>query len=208
MRVTVLGATGGVGTQVCRQALDAGHEVVAVVRDRSRLAVPDHDRLRVVVTGRLDAEAVRPAVDGADAVVSALGARTRGPTRVCTDGAAAAVEAMRATGVRRIVAVSASGAYVDDGDGAFSRWLVKPLLDRVFREGYRDTRRADDLLRASDRDWTLIRPPRLLNRPRRAYRSALDRNVGSRVGRADVADAILAALADPATVGHTVGIGY
>jgi hypothetical protein len=54
-----------------------------------------------------------------------------------------------------------------------------------------------------------MRPPRLANRPGRGrYRREIGRNVGRTIARADVADAILAALADPATIGHTVGIGY
>jgi hypothetical protein len=53
-----------------------------------------------------------------------------------------------------------------------------------------------------------MRPSRLLNKPRRPYRTALDRYVSARIGRADLAHAILAALADPATVGHRVNVGY
>ena len=47
MKITVFGATGGVGREVVRQALDAGHEVTAVVRDPARLPVPAHERLHV-----------------------------------------------------------------------------------------------------------------------------------------------------------------
>ena len=39
MKITVFGATGGVGGHVVRQALDAGHQVTAVVRDPKRLRV-------------------------------------------------------------------------------------------------------------------------------------------------------------------------
>ena len=54
-----------------------------------------------------------------------------------------------------------------------------------------------------------MRPPQLTNRPGRGrYRRMIDHNVGRSIARADVADAILAVLADPATIGHTVGIGY
>lgn len=206
MRVTVLGATGGVGTSVVGQALDRGYEVVAVVRDRARLSVPDRDGLSVVTADPLDAQSIAPAVQDADAVVSALGTRTKGPTTVCTDG----VRAIVATGTTaRVVSVSGSGAYVDEGDGIAARYVVKPLLRRLLREGFTDTRRADDLLRASDTEWTIVRPPKLTDGPTRGtYRTAVDRNVGIRISRGDVAHAILAALADPATVRHVLGVGY
>lgn len=75
MKITVFGATGGVGREVVRQALDAGHEVTAVVRDPARLPVPAHERLRVVTVADVtDPDAVLAVVGGQDAVVSALGA--------------------------------------------------------------------------------------------------------------------------------------
>ena len=208
MQITVFGATGRIGTHVVRQALEAGHKVVAVVRDPARLDVPATPALRVHTAAVLEPEVVAPAVDGADAVVSALGPHGRGPTTVCFDGVRAELAAMTAVGVRRLIVVSANGAYVDAGDNLLNRLVVKPLLGRLLREGFRDTRRADELIVASDTDWTIVRPPRLTDGTHRAYRTALDRNVGITIARVDVAAAILAALDDPATVRHTLGVGY
>lgn len=208
MRLTVIGATGGIGTEVVRQALDAGHEVTAAVRDPDRMAVTAPDRLRVVQADVLDAEAVLPAVKGADAVVSALGPRRGGPTTVVCDGARAALTAMGTANVRRLVIVSANGAYYGPGDDLIGRLVVKPILQRLLREGFADLHRMEDLVRASHTDWTIVRPPRLTNRPRTGrYRTAIDAHVGISIARADVADAILAALADPATIGHHLGVG-
>jgi len=204
MQITVFGATGGVGTHVVRQALDAGHAVVAVVREPARLTVP---ATRVHTADAMDPEAIAPAVDGSDAVVSALGTRRREPTSVCSAGVRAQLTAMAATGVRRLVVVSASGAYVDAGDNPLNRLVVKPLLGRVFRHSFADTRAMDEQVRASDTDWTIVRPPRLTDGPHRPYRTALDRNVGMTIARTDVAAAILAALPDEATYRHTLGVG-
>jgi uncharacterized protein YbjT (DUF2867 family) len=71
-----------------------------------------------------------------------------------------------------------------------------------------DTRRMEQEVRESTAEWTLMRPPRLTNRAGRGrYRTAIDRHVGTSIARADVAGAIVNALGDPATAGHTVGIG-
>src|SRR5215468_5466470 len=75
MRITVFGATGGIGGHVVRQALDAGHKVTAVVRKSYAL---EHPSLEVVrVPGLTEAEPLRDAVDGSDAVISGVGPRGR-----------------------------------------------------------------------------------------------------------------------------------
>lgn len=208
MRLTVFGATGGIGTQVVRQAREAGHEVTAVVRDPGRLAVPGGAGLDVIRADVMDPAAITPAVQGADAVVSALGPRGTGPTTVHTDGVGSILRAMEKAGVRRLVAVSASGAFADDGDGTVTRLVVKPILQRLLRNAFVDVRRMEELIRASGTDWTIMRPPRLTNGPRRSYRTAVDGHVGFTISRADVADAILTALATPSTIGHHLGVGY
>src|SRR5262245_53798995 len=103
MRLTIFGATGGTGTQLVRQALERGHEVTAVVRDASRLDVPDQERLKVVTADVMDPSAIEPAVAGADVVISAIGHRDTGPTTVCEDSARSVIEAMGKAGVRRFL---------------------------------------------------------------------------------------------------------
>lgn len=210
MRITVFGATGGTGRHLVRQALDAGHQVTAVVRNPAGLNGQSHPRLDVLTADVMDPAAIKSAVDGQDAVVSALGPRSRGETTVCSSGARAIITAMRAAGARRLVVVTASGHVVDDGDGPFTRVVVKPLLRRYLRESFADLARTEQAVRASGLDWTIMRPPRLTDGESRAYRTAVDRNVrgGFLISRADLAHATLTALADPATIGHTIALGY
>jgi putative NADH-flavin reductase len=209
MRLTVFGATGGIGSEVVRQALAAGHDVVAVVRDPARLTVPAGSGLGVVTADVMDPAQIGPAVKGSDAVVSALGPRKGGPVTVLADSGQSILTAMDDAGVRRLVAVSASGAFIEPSDPFFTRLLLKPLLQRFLHDAMADTRQLENEIWASSTDWTLMRPPRLSDKPGRGrYRREIDRNVGRSIARADVADAILAALADPATIGHTVGVGY
>lgn len=209
MRITVFGATGRTGHHVVRGALAAGHHVTAVVRDPTRLH-HDHPRLEPVVADAMDPDAIQPAVTGRHAVVSALGPHARTDSPVCTDGARAIITAMRAAGTRRLVIVTASGHVVDDGDGPVTRTLIKPLLQRYLRDGFADFARAEQAVRDSGLDWTIMRPPRLTDGRHRPYRTAVDRNVrgGFTLARPDLADAILSALDAPATVGHTISLGY
>src|ERR1700744_5325264 len=113
MKLTVFGATGRIGSEVGRQGVAAGQEVVAVVRDPAGLAVPAGPGLGVVTADVMEPAQIGPAIKGADAVVSALGPRKGGPVTVLTDGIRSILTAMEDTGVRRLVAVSASGAVIE-----------------------------------------------------------------------------------------------
>lgn len=207
MRITVFGATGGIGREVVGQALAAGHHVTAVVRDPARLSVPASENLIVVTADVTDPAAIAPALDGADAGVSALGPRRGDSKTICADGAGGILGAMAKTGARRLVAVSASGLFREAGEPPVTRYLVKPLLQAILRDGKADVHRMEDLITGSAADWTIMRPAMLTNRPLRAYRTALDRYVSPQAGRADVADAILRAIDDPSTIGHRVNVG-
>ncbi|WP_043619834.1 NAD(P)-dependent oxidoreductase [Nonomuraea candida] len=210
MKITVFGATGGTGRHVVEQALTAGHHVTAVVRDPGALPCPGHPHLTPVIADVMRSEAIEPSVKGSDAVISALGPRGRGGGQVCAEGTRSIIAAMRATGAYRLVVVTASGHVVDEGDDLLSRLVVKPLLRRLLREGFADFARADEAVRASGLDWTIMRPPRLTDGRRRPYRTAVDRNVrgGITIARADLAHAVLAVTGDWATIGHSVSVGY
>lgn len=107
MKLAIFAATGGIGRQLLDQAIAAGHDVTAVVRNPKKLSSSD---VRVVTADLATADpvALRSAVDGADAVLSGLGPRSPSEFGIVHPGTRAIVQAMKATGVRRIVVVSAS----------------------------------------------------------------------------------------------------
>jgi putative NADH-flavin reductase len=127
---------------------------------------------------------------------------------VQTDSTAAIIAAMRDNGTKRLVAVSNSG-MVTTGDGPVSKFVAKPILRRMLRHTWADMRQMEDLVRSSTLDWTILRPPMLTDgRRTTTYRTATDRNVrgGIRLSRADLADGILRALGDPASIHATIAI--
>ncbi|MFD4003158.1 NAD(P)-dependent oxidoreductase [Streptomyces rubiginosohelvolus] len=211
MRITVFGATGGVGQEIVGQALAAGHEVTAVVRDPDRLPEPlDRAALHGVV--RLDDEAaVRAAVAGRDAVLSGLGSRGRKANGVAERLTRRIVAAMEAEGTRRLVVVSAVPVGPQaPGDPLIDR-LSRKAVGAVLAELYADLARMEAVLAAGATDWTAVRPPRLTDGPRTGvYRKAVGGTPRSSrtVSRADVAHAMLALIDDPAAVKQGVGIAY
>ena len=125
MKLTVFGATGRIGELVVRQALDAGHKVTAVARDSARFELR-HPALEVVaVPGLTDAEVLRPALDGSDAVISGVGPRGRKDGPVASTATRAILRAMAASDVSRLVAVSAAPVGpVPPGDSILNRRLM------------------------------------------------------------------------------------
>jgi putative NADH-flavin reductase len=209
MKLTIFGATGATGTRLTGQALAAGHDVTAVVRDPARLAIPAHPRLRTVTADVMDPASIIPAIAGADAVISAVGPRGTGPTTVIQDSVRSIIQAMQKTGTRRLLEVSGS-IVADEGESPYLRYLLKPVARRTFlRHVCADMRRGEDQIRETSLDWTIVRPPALSGKPAKGtYRTAIDRNLphGFTVSRADLAACMLTLLGDPATVHRHVAI--
>ncbi|MEV7285488.1 NAD(P)H-binding protein [Streptomyces sp. NPDC093252] len=210
MELTVFGATGGVGREIVRQALSAGHRVTAVVRDPARLPVTGAG-VEVVRADLGDPGAVRAAVAGRDAVLSGLGARTRKAQGVTTRLTRTVLAAMEAERVRRLVVVSAAPVGPPaEGEGAVDR-LVLGVVSAVLKDIYADLREMEGELARSAVDWTSVRPPRLQDKPLTGvYRRVIGGfpPKGRFLGRADVAHAMLAAVGDEGTVREGVGVAY
>ncbi|OIJ67542.1 NAD(P)-dependent oxidoreductase [Streptomyces mangrovisoli] len=210
MKLTVFGATGGVGQEIVRQALSAGHEVTAVVRDPARLPVQG-ERLTVVRADLGDPETVRPAVAGRDAVLSGLGPRSRKDAGVATRLTRTVLRAMDAEGVRRLVVVSAGPVGPEPAGAGLLDRAARGAISALLKDVYDDLREMEAELARSGTDWTSVRPPRLQNKPvTGTYRMTIAGfpPKGRFIGRADVAHAMLAAAADPATVKQGVGVAY
>ena len=150
MQIAILGATGGIGGHVLDWALRAGHPVHALARDPQ--ALPPAAGLTVTRGDALDETAVAEVIDGADAVVSALGPRGAKAPGLLAGAASHTILAMQKTGASRLVCVSAAGAYVT-GDPNMN-WLVKAILPRVLAKQFADVRAMEDVIRPCDLDWT------------------------------------------------------
>lgn len=194
MHIALFGATGGVGRHVVTQALEAGHTLTVGIRPSSTFAV-QHPRLRVVVGNVLDQDWVAALVAGQDAILSTLGPTQRGPVSLCTDAVAHMLAAMKEHSVRRIVVVSAYGAA-----DSHHRNLYNLALWLAVKEKMIDKERMEALLRQSDVDWTVVRPPALTNGPlTHLYRAGTDlrMRLTSKISYADLADFMLQEIASP-----------
>jgi putative NADH-flavin reductase len=212
MKITIFGASGRIGGHVVRQALDAGHKVTAVVRDPALFDV-SHPALEVAtVPGLTDPEVLRSALETSDAAISGVGPRGRKDGPVASSSTRGILRAMEASGVSRFVAVSAVPVGpVPEGESFINRRILVPFISAFARDVYADLAEMEDEIRRSATEWTVVRPPRFVNKPLTGkYRTVVGGNVprAYSISRADVADAMLAVLDDPATFRQAVGVGY
>jgi putative NADH-flavin reductase len=204
MRVAVIGASGRTGGEVVRQALGRGHDVLAVARRPQSLSCVGPGspagrvgRLAVREADVLDVERLAEALEGVDAVISAVGiGASRRPTEVYSTGTSNLLTAMSSTGAVRLAVVSAAPVGPREEQPALQRYVAIPVLQRVFGSTYTDMRRMETLLRNSAVEWTALRPPRLMDRPPIGH-YRLDRRPlpkGRTITIADLATALLDCL--------------
>lgn len=196
----MLGGTGGTGRAVLPQALEAGHDVTAVVRNPAALLL-QHPHLCVQRGSVMDPDAMDNAVAGQDAVISVLGTRRSprgfGSFHLMRRTADALLPSMQRHHVTRLVVLSALGV----GESAPAAPATLRLLFRsAFRAVGHDKAASEARIRATDLDWTIVYVPVLGAGPATgAYRHDEHLHVAGlrRISRGDVARFLLDQLADP-----------
>jgi putative NADH-flavin reductase len=210
MHLAIFGSTGPTGRALVAQALDHGHDVVALARDPAAVDATSA-RLQAVRADVLDEASFDGVLNGVDAVLSAIGAHGREPTTVYSEGAANIRDAMQRAGVRRFVGISALPVTPRTEFGPAERWIVIPVLSMFFGETYADMTRMEQVLRASDLDFTIMRPPQLTNkRATGKYRTAVNQHLrrARKISRADLAAEMLRVIPDEQTVRAVVSLAY
>jgi putative NADH-flavin reductase len=207
MRLTIFGASGQTGRLLVRSALDRGDEVTAVLR-RATAEVDSRADVRIV-PDLGDPAAVRAALAGADAVLSAIGPRSRKDAPVAGPATRGILAANGAAPTRLVVISAVPVAAPPPDDSFISRRVALPLISALLRPVYDDLRDMERALRESTAVWTAFRPPRLTSGPAtKTYRTRIGSGVarGFSVSRADLADAMLNSLHRPETERSVVGI--
>jgi putative NADH-flavin reductase len=206
MKVLVLGATGGTGIEIVRQALDRGHSVTAFVRSPERLK-PFGDRIVVKQGNLLSGAELEPVVKGHDAVLSGFGPRlpvAKADANLLRQFGEALTVAMPRAAVRRVVIESVAFLFKDS--------IIPPayLLGRLlFPSVVADASAMEKLFRESGLDWTIARPPKLTDKPYTGKYRVREGHLppfGFNISRADVADFMIKAAENRSSLGKIVGI--
>lgn len=200
-KLLIMGASRGVGLETVKAALSSGHEVRAFARSAASIPVRD-ERLEKFRGDARNADDVRRALEGMDAVVQTLGADPNlrvlfEGTTLFSEATRILVDAMERNGPKRLVTVTGFGA----GD---SRDHLGPLFRMAFtvtlRRVYDDKDVQEQIIKASGLDWTIARPGFLRDGRAtglyRALTNPADWKLGS-IRRADIARFLLDEIERP-----------
>ncbi len=209
-KILIIGATGGTGRQLVLQALERGFSVTALVRDSAKLGI-EQPNLRIVQGDVLDYASVESAVQGQEAVISALGHKKYfGPSRILSEGTKNILRAMEGEDVWRFICQTSLGIGDSAGlMGLYYTFIVVPFVVPFY---FWDKTKQEQLIAASKLDWVIVRPGQLTNGERRgSYRHGA--NIGNyistvSISRSDVADFILNQLTEDTYLGMAPGISY
>jgi putative NADH-flavin reductase len=206
MKLVVLGATGGTGLELVRQAIEHGHSVTAFVRSPDRLG-PLRHRISVKQGNLLNPAELEQVIQGHDAVLSGFGPRvpvSKADAHLLEQFAAGLTIAMAHAGVKRVVVESVAFLFRDS--------IVPPayLLGRLlFPRTVADASAMERVFEKSDLDWTMVRPPELTDKPYtgkyRVREGHLPR-FGFKIARADVADFMIQAVENRLSIRKVVGV--
>jgi len=195
MKVLVLGANGKTGAEVVRQGMAAGHEITAFARDPSRLKASG-PQLVVKVGDARNVADLAQALGGQEAVVSTLGSNKAADALIARS-TEALVEAAGETGPRGVVMLSVARNYKPT--------LFIRLMARIMAGVVADRWAGEDSLKNSGLDWTIVYAAKLTDGPKtsriRIIGDGETVTFRSTVSRADVAEFLLARLADCEAVG-------
>ena len=199
MKLFVIGATGRTGLAIVQQALARGHHVTAFVRSPESITV-ENERLTVLKGDAVDEDQLSDAMQNHDAVVSTLGPReVFKPSSLLHDSAIATTRAMKRSGVKRLVVLSAAAHFPG---------IPNRIASFVLRSHMRDSLAMEEIVQANGLDWTIARPPRLTQQDYRSYRSreAAAPPMGFTLSRKAVAAFMLDAIEQKKHLNKIVGI--
>ena len=204
MKIAIFGATGGTGKELIKQALEQGHEIIALVRDPQKLSVSDQ-RVNIIKGDVVNKDDVSKTIQGSDAALVALGVKPPSKTKVVGPGTKNIIEGMKTHKVKRLIVESAM--FMDDAVRKNS-FLIS-ILTKTFMKGlYADKLVQESAVRESGLEWVIVRPVGLANGPKtEIYRFGETlqlKGVFPTISRADVADFMLKQLSSDANLNKAI----
>jgi putative NADH-flavin reductase len=194
MKITILGSTGFVGKVLVKKAIAAGYQVKTLARNPEKLE-EIKDKIEIITGSAFESSSVEAAIQGAEVVLSTIGPPQRNPGDPVQYEKAMKniVSAMDKYGIKRYIHIG--GAAHQGGENEvwnFNRKFLRLFLNLVGKQIMVAKHLEWEVLKKSDLDWTLVRPPRITNEEASGYISANDKRLESlKVSVGDLTDFIL-----------------
>ncbi|MEL4895368.1 NAD(P)-dependent oxidoreductase [Crocosphaera sp. Alani8] len=209
MKLVVFGATGNVGQQVVKQALEGGHEVTAFARNPLKLQIK-HPKLQLFQGDVMDSARVEQALRGQDIVVCTLGSGKKLSGKVRSQGTKNIIEGMKRCGMKRLICQTTLG--VGESWGSLNFYWKYIMFSFILRNVFADHQRQEKSVQNSGLDWTIIRPGAFIEGERTGkYRHGFpgtDKSSQLKITYADVADFILKQLVDDFYLHQAPSLSY
>lgn len=221
-RIVLIGATALAAPDLINQALDAGHEVIGLARRPEAVEIK-HERFTVVKGDVYDVGSLEKALTGDEVVISYidielfLGVEVAEEVDLFSRGTANIIQAMNNKGNRRLIVTSSIGVVhiVLDKPSDDAPITIRLHWNRRYK--YDDLRRMEEIVKASDLDYIILRSPHQLIEPSRGpVKTVVDGNMFKIIVRedsqsetittSDLATFILQQLDSDEYVGKTVGV--
>ena len=208
MKITIIGASAGIGLEVTRLALQKGHDVTTL--SRRMVPLPDHAKLRRVQGSATNPNDIRAAVEGAEAILVTLGVKSPFATTLFSDSARILLQVLQETNPSpTLIVLTGFGA----GDSwGYNSLPIKLLFTLLLKAVYADKSEQEHLIVGGYPRWEIVRPGRLTNGTMTGRYRVLDDLVkGMKVGaisRSDVAHFMVAQAENPTYLGKYVGLTY
>lgn len=208
MNAVLFGATGMIGSCILKELVSRGHQVIAVVRDPSR--VPNEPGIKAVQGDVLNTAAVADVVKGADAVISAYSPGQR-PAAI-VDATKSLIAGLKQAGMKRLIEVGGAGSLFVAPN---VRLVDAPNFPAEWKEIALAHGDALEVLRNSDLDWTYFSPAAFIQPGERTGKFRLgkdtlvaDEKGTSRISAEDYAVALVDELENPRHIRQRFTVGY
>ncbi|HMU43938.1 MAG TPA: SDR family oxidoreductase [Ignavibacteriaceae bacterium] len=208
MKLLIIGATGGTGRELVKQALELGHKITILVRNSEKVLTV-HPSLQVINGNVLNIKEVEQAVSGQDAVISSLGhKRFFIKTNILSEGTKNIIASMEKQNVKRFICITTLG--INDSRFRLGLYYTLFTIPIILFFYFRDKSKQEKLIMNSKLDWTIVRPGQLTN-SKLTGEYQVGNNVGNyfitkTISRANVAHFILSQLCDKTFFHKKVGI--
>lgn len=208
MKITIIGASAGIGLETTRLALERGHDVTTL--SRRKVPLPDHAKLRRVHGSATNPNDIRTVLEGADAVLVTLGVKSPFVTTLFSDSARLLLKAL---GEKE----SSPTLIVLTGFGAGDSWgynslPMKLMFSLLLKKVYADKSEQERVIAGGYPRWEIVRPGRLTNGAMTGRYRVLDQLVDSMkvgaISRVDVAHFMLAQAENPTYLGKYPTLTY
>ena len=206
MKIAIIGAGAGVGLLAVTQALEKGHQVIALSTNTE--TIQNHPALTKINGSATSVADLKKVINGVDAVLITVGTKKKKGTTLFSDIAKALIIAtaeLRFSAPVLIITGFGSGESANYL-GFFMRTVIKLFL----KDQYIDKTVMEELIVQSSINWEIVRPGMLNNEPiTKSYQVFSELKKGMKVGkisRADVANYLVSEAENPKKLNQYVAL--